>query len=131
MDTLYIIYKKGVTVETEQSSPYLDLALLEDYLDRLGKNIVEQMFTLYSQQVDIYLRDIENAQLSDSKEDWQEHCHKMKGAAASVGMLQLHGKLKLIEKTDADKEEKGEYLAEVKLLNEQAALAFKSWLDVK
>ena len=116
-------------VESKQSNLYLDLELLQGYLDSLGKIIVEQMFTLYCQQVEIYLNDIENAQLNDSLSGWQEHCHKMKGAAASVGMHQLHGQLKLLEKTDASKEKKLALLQELKLSNEQAILAFKTWLE--
>lgn len=118
-----------MTVETKQSNPSLDLELLQGYLDSLGKTIVEQMFTLYCQQVEIYLNDIESAQLNDSLSGWQEHCHKMKGATASVGMLQLHGQLKLLEKTDVSKEEKSELLKDLRLSNEQAILAFKSWLE--
>ncbi|MEY8215375.1 MAG: Hpt domain-containing protein [Colwellia sp.] len=124
----YIIYRKGMSVETKQSNPYLDQELLQGYLNRLGKTIVEQMFTLYCQQVDIYLNDIESAQLNDSLSGWQEHCHKMKGAAASVGMYQLHGQLKLLEKTEVSKEKKSVLLKELRLSNKQAILAFKNWL---
>ena len=116
-------------METENLNPYLDIDLLDDYLASMGKGIVEQMFTLYCQQVEIYLNDIEAAQLSDSSVDWQDNCHKMKGAAASVGMIQLHGRLKLVEKTEAEKEEKAILLAELQVLNRQAVHAFKNWLD--
>lgn len=120
-----------MSVGTKQSSPYLDLELLEGYLDSLGKTIVEQMLALYCQQVEIYLNDIENSQLNDSLSGWQEHCHKMKGATASVGMYQLHRQLKLLEKTDAAKEAKAVSLKALRLSNEQAILAFKSWLESK
>ncbi|AAZ26570.1 histidine-containing phosphotransfer (HPt) domain protein [Colwellia psychrerythraea 34H] len=116
-------------VETKQSNPDLDLELLQGYLDSLGKVIVEQMFALYCQQVEIYLNDIENAQLNDSLSGWQNHCHKMKGAAASVGMYQLHGQLKLIEKAEVSKEKKSVLLKELRLLNDQAVFAFKNWLE--
>ncbi|WP_232771564.1 Hpt domain-containing protein [Colwellia sp. 12G3] len=116
---------------TEQSNPDLDLELLEGYLDSLGKTIVEQMFALYCQQVAIYLNDIESAQLNDSLSGWEEHCHKMKGATASVGMCQLHAQLKLLEKSTAPKEQKRELLTALKLANEQAILTFKSWLESK
>ncbi|TWX68880.1 phosphorelay protein [Colwellia demingiae] len=115
-------------VETKRSNPDLDLELLQGYLDSLGKTIVEQMFALYCQQVEIYLNDIENAQLNDSLTGWQDHCHKMKGAAASVGMYQLHGQLKLLEKTEVSKEKKSVLLKELRLSNEHAILAFKNWL---
>ncbi|MEI6894381.1 MAG: Hpt domain-containing protein [Colwellia sp.] len=118
-------------MEIEQSNHYLDLTLLEDYLGRLGKAIVEQMLTLYAQQVEIYLNDIESAQRNDSKPDWQEHCHKMKGATASIGMVQLHKQLQLLEHTDAPKEEKAILLTELRLSNRQALLAFKNWLASK
>ena len=118
-----------MSVETQQSSSYLDLELLQSYLDSLGKTIVEQMFALYCQQVEIYLNDIESAQLNDSALCWQEHCHKMKGASASVGMCQLHGQLKLLEKTDAPQQKKAMMLKELKLANKQAIFAFKNWLD--
>ena len=115
-------------METEQSSIYLDIELLQGYLDSLGKPIVEQMFALYCQQVKIYLNDIESVQVNNSLSGWQEHCHKMKGAAASVGMCKLHGQLKLLEKTAATQQQKSVLLTELKLENEQAILAFKEWL---
>jgi HPt (histidine-containing phosphotransfer) domain-containing protein len=118
-------------MQSEQISYYLDLELLQGYLDSLGKAIVEKMLALYSQQSKIYLHDIEQAQLNSSFSDWQEHCHKMKGATASVGMHQLHGQLKLLEQLDAPKEKKAVLLAELKLSNEQATLAFKRWLESK
>ncbi|WP_252730533.1 phosphorelay protein [Colwellia sp. E2M01] len=115
-------------MEIEQLSAYLDEVLLADYLDRLGKNIIEQMFALYSQQVVIYLNDIEKAQQVDSKTDWQTSCHKMKGATASVGMRKLHLQLKTLEKINATQQEKSVMLADLKALNEASTLAFNTWL---
>lgn len=115
-------------METEELSSCLDIELLQGYLDSLGKAIVEQMFSLYCQQVEIYLKDIANAQVNDSLSGWQEHCHKMKGASASVGMSQLHGLLKVLEKTEATQEQKADLFTKLKAENEQACLAFKDWL---
>lgn len=123
--------KKGGLVEAKQVNSYLDLALLDSYIESLGKHIVEQMFALYCQQVKIYLNDIESALFNDSLVQWQEHCHKMKGATASVGMRQLHEQLQVLEKTDASKEHKAQRLSELRLSNDQAILAFKAWLDSK
>lgn len=115
-------------MQTADFNSHLDLSLLDDYLDRLGKKTVEQMLTLYCQQVDIYLKDIKQAQQDNSIDDWQSNCHKMKGAAASVGMLKLHAKLKLIEKSNEPKEKKELLLSELNELNEQGIAAFKGWL---
>lgn len=115
-------------METENLTPHLDLELLEDYLKSLGKTVVEKMFALYCQQAEVYLNDIKEAQESDSSAGWEENCHKMKGAAASVGMILLHAKLKVLEKTVAEKEEKLILLSQLQGLNEQGIQAFKTWL---
>jgi len=128
---LILFFSKGVPVESKQSELYLDIDLLQGYLDSLGKAIVEQMFSLYGQQVDIYLKDIENAQKINCPSEWKEHCHKMKGAAASVGMCQLHGLLKELEHIEATQEQKAKLLINLKAENEQASLAFKDWLASK
>jgi len=120
-----------VSVESKQSGSHLDIELLQGYLDSLGKAIVEQMFSLYCQQVEIYLKDIENAQKNNSPSEWQEHCHKMKGASASVGMCKLHGLLKELEHSKATQEQKLVLLTKLKLKNEQASSAFKDWLASK
>ena len=115
-------------METSQTTPCLDTELLQGYLDSLGKNIVEQMFTLYCQQAELYLKDIEKAQVENCEDSWEEHCHKMKGATASVGMSDLHGKLKVLEKVVASQQEKHLMLIDLKEANAQAISAFKLWL---
>ena len=115
-------------METNQAIPCLDTELLQGYLDSLGKNIVEQMFALYCQQADIYLKDIEHSQQHNSSAGWQEHCHKMKGATASVGMSFLHSKLKVLENTNAQQDKKAIMLAQLKQDNKLAIAAFQHWL---
>jgi HPt (histidine-containing phosphotransfer) domain-containing protein len=122
---------KGVSVETKQLDSCLDIELLQGYLDSLGKAIVEQMFSLYCQQVAIYLKDIEKAQKNNSPSEWQEHCHKMKGASASVGMCDLHGLLKELEHTEATQQKKSLLLEELKQTNNKAMDKFSSWLETK
>lgn len=113
---------------TAQTVVLLDVELLQGYLDSLGKATVEKMFALYSQQVAIYLADIEKAQLADNAKDWQEHCHKMKGAAASVGLVELHKQLVVLEKITATQQEKSQLLLDLQAGNQQAMTAFSQWL---
>lgn len=116
-------------MENSQITPRLDTELLQGYVDSLGKSIVEQMFTLYCQQAALYLKDIEAAQAAHCEDSWQEHCHKMKGAAASVGMSDLHQQLKVLEKVSATQQEKSLMLIELKAANQQAINSFKTWLS--
>lgn len=114
--------KKNILVQ-------LDHELLNDYAQNLGVDIVQKMLSLYSQQVVIYLGDIEKSLQCDDAELWQEHCHKMKGAAGSVGLKSLHASLVIMEKTTADITEKAQQLAELKEHNKQALENFNIWLE--
>ena len=127
--TQFFIDSVDMPVEVNQTIPCLDYELLQGYLDSMGKQIVEKMFALYCQQVDIYLSDIGNAQCNNSSIAWQENCHKMKGAAASVGMINLHSQLKGLEHTTALQEEKAIMLADLKASNTEAISAFTIWLE--
>jgi len=107
----------------------LDNVLLESYVQGLGIDVVNKMFTLYNQQVVVYLVDIEKSLQCNSEELWQEHCHKMKGAAGSVGLKSVHAQLVIMEKTTANKTEKAQQLAELKDHNQQAFVNFNIWLE--
>ncbi len=107
----------------------LDIELLDGYLQGMGSEVVKKMFTLYQQQVLIYLKDIERSLLCDNAKLWQEHCHKMKGAAGSVGLIALFERLKLMEKTTEDKKSKTAQLIALKIHNEQAIDDFDTWLN--
>lgn len=106
----------------------LDKELLDGYVQGLGSNVVQQMFDLYSKQVVIYIADIEASLLQNNAQSWQESCHKMKGAAGSVGLKALHERLKLMEKTMANASEKAQQLADLKTHSQQAMDAFSDWL---
>jgi len=107
----------------------LDSELLQGYLDNLGKNTVQQMLSLYQQQSALYLEEIEQALTNQSHTLWQEKCHKMKGAAGSVGLVKVHAKLVVIEECDKAWTEKRLYLEQLIQLNNNALVAFSTWLD--
>jgi HPt (histidine-containing phosphotransfer) domain-containing protein len=107
---------------------HLDLDLLQGYIDNLGKSIVQQMLELYIGQSAIYLKDIAETVTTDKQKFWQESCHKMKGAAGSVGLLLVHKKLALIEKSEDLEEIKKTHLEELNELNTNAYNEFSEWL---
>jgi len=106
----------------------LDLSLLTGYLDNLGKDIVQQMLDLYIEQSAIYLADIKASISKESQSAWQGACHKMKGAAGSVGLLVVHKNLVDIEKSTALADEKSVYVEELINLNNSAISIFKKWM---
>jgi len=113
------------------SEVLLDEELLSGYLDNLGENIVRQMIELYTQQSKIYLNDIQGAIKEQTSDLWQEHCHKMKGAAGSVGLIKLHRYLVTIEKSQDSSDKKLEMTDELQRLNDSAISAFNHWLNAE
>lgn len=107
----------------------LDLDLLQGYIDNLGKAVVEQMLQLYVSQSAIYIEEITSFIDADNQKMWQESCHKMKGAAGSVGLIFVHKKLASIEKSEEDKSIKLAHLDELKALNLKANEEFANWLS--
>lgn len=116
-----------MNIDNELSS--LDSELLDGYVKSLGQDVVKQMFSLYRQQSAIYLVDIEEALLSGSVELWQEHCHKMKGAAGSVGLKALHARLVIMEKSTDSVTKKAQQLAELNIHNKEVIEDFEFWLS--
>ena len=105
----------------------LDETLLLGYFDSLGGDIVGQMIVLYEQQSKIYLEEIKQAIEINTQVSWQESCHKMKGAAGSVGLKEVHGFLVSIEKSTAKTSEKNAFLTQLSTLNTQGVSAFRAW----
>jgi len=107
----------------------LDEELLNGYLEQLDKSVIAKMLDLYLQQSRLYLDEISAAVEEDSQEQWQDRCHKMKGAAGSIGLKQLHAKLVMAEKFTEAQDQKRQLLAEILDLNDTAIAAFKAWLE--
>lgn len=106
----------------------LDLALLSGYVEGLGKEVVKKMIALYAEQSQLYLLDINQALVKQAQTTWQESCHKMKGAAGSVGLLTVHRLLANIEKTPDNWDEKQQELSRLTELNEARITDLNNWL---
>lgn len=107
----------------------LNIILLDSYLETLGVSVLLKMLDLYIKQSEIYLRDIEKVISLDNHELWQKSCHKMKGAAGSTGLLDVHKKLVVMERSLSSIEQKKAYLAELELLNKTGIDNLKIWLN--
>lgn len=107
----------------------LDLTLINGYLEVLDMDVIQQMLDLYIQQSTLYLATIECAVVAENQKEWQEHCHKMKGAAASAGLSQVHQQLIALEKSTEDWQTKANNLQSLVTLNQEAITVFQQWLD--
>ncbi len=109
----------------------LDLNLLNGYLSKLGEATLIKMIALYRQQSNIYLQEIEQSVKTNDQTLWQQHCHKMKGAAGSVGLTDVHSYLVAIERSNVDPIAKQNLLSELQKKNKLAIDQFDIWLASK
>lgn len=109
-----------------QSEKQLDQELLTGYLAVFSKVTIEKMLNVYIDQSSLYLKEISNAIKVDSQCLWQSQCHKMKGAAASIGLKLVRAKLNEMEKS-ADQDRSVSH-SQLCVLNEQAIDAYQQWL---
>ncbi len=117
-------YVVGEVVVTE----VIDKELLQGYVDSLGIGIVEKMLNMYIDQSQLYIADIVDALPDGGQKLWHERCHKMKGAAGSVGMKKVHAHLVIIEKSTETAAIKQQHIQELVSLNDSAISAFREWL---
>ena len=110
------------------ATKHLDLTLIEGYLEALDISVIKQMLDLYVEQSSLYMVDIQHAVNSDDSKAWQEHCHKMKGSAASAGLRLVHQKLVYLEKTGENSDYKQQQVKELLALNGEAINQFQQWL---
>lgn len=108
---------------------HLNLTLINGYLEVLDIGVLQQMLDLYVQQSQLYLTGIDEAITQTDQKLWQEHCHKMKGSAASAGLLQVYDKLVAIEKSAEEWSVKEKHANALRLVNQQAIDVFKEWLS--
>ena len=106
----------------------LNIGLIDDYKQSLGVEIIRQMLDLYIAQSAIYLEEIRSAASSSDHLLWHDKCHKMKGAASSIGFIVLRELLLSIEHSDAGEQVKLDYCAQLNQLNIEAITAFEAWI---
>jgi HPt (histidine-containing phosphotransfer) domain-containing protein len=125
----------------------LNTDLIQGYKERLKPEVLTKMITLYAQQSSLYFNDIEEAlaalpntqndsisHLAVNKEEelaliekyeaWKSACHKMKGAAASIGLLSVYEFAKEMEHMEGGKDEKIAMFFQLKQSNKDCIEAY-------
>ena len=109
----------------------LDSDLLKGYVSDLGVDIVKQMLALYDQQSIIYLQEIDQAIDQQCQQLWSTRCHKMKGAAGSVGLIAVFRYLVEIEKSSQSWPEKRKFHRCLSSLNTVGMLCLADYIKEK
>ena len=88
---------KASSHEQTQDQHMLDRQTLDDYLQSLGKSAMQRSVQLFVQLLPGYINKMMEAAVQQEVTEFQEAAHKLKGAAASVGLLWLQHQAKLLE----------------------------------
>jgi two-component system aerobic respiration control sensor histidine kinase ArcB len=89
-----------VNPASASSDTVLDTATLQDYLQSLGKSSVKRSIQLFQQLLPGYLNKMLEAASQQQMQEFQEAAHKLKGAAASVGLLWVQQQAKELEQQE-------------------------------
>ncbi|KXO14045.1 Aerobic respiration control sensor protein arcB [Moritella sp. JT01] len=75
--------------EREMLEEYLDIDLLQQYLDTLGKEILLQSVCLFEQTMPHYLAILNSNLTARDQDAIVDEAHKIKGAAGSIGLVRI------------------------------------------
>jgi len=88
------------TEDGELTDSVLDTATLQDYLQSLGKAPMQRSMQLFQQLVPGYVNKMVEAATMQQLQEFQDAAHKLKGAAASVGLLWVQQQAKQLEQLE-------------------------------
>ncbi|MDX1677876.1 ATP-binding protein [Arsukibacterium sp.] len=80
-----------------EDNQILDLITLQDYMQSLGPEAMKRSAQLFAQLLPGYINKMIEAAVQQHPQDFRESAHKLKGAAASVGLLWVQQQAKKFE----------------------------------
>ncbi|WP_372626087.1 ATP-binding protein [Arsukibacterium sp.] len=117
----------GTEVDTENQ--ILDMATLQDYMQSLGPDAMKRSAQLFAQLLPGYINKMIEAAVQQNPEDFKESAHKLKGAAASVGLLWVQQQAKMFEQGPAGWHGMERQLVDYHLKIEQHLAALQEFIE--
>lgn len=114
-------------VQSDQDE--LDLHTLNDYIQSLGKDAVKRSAQLFGQLLPGYINKMIETAVQQQEKDFREAAHKLKGAAASVGLLWVQKQAKQMEQEQINWQGLEGQLVEFHLKTEQHLAALYDFID--
>ncbi|WP_240222958.1 ATP-binding protein [Rheinheimera hassiensis] len=118
---------KPATVSNEQQ--ILDVATLNDYIQSLGKDAMKRSAQLFAQLLPGYMNKLMETAVQRQEKDFQEAAHKLKGAAASVGLLWVQQQAKRMEQEQINWQGLERQLVDFHLKTEQHLAALSEYIE--
>ncbi len=115
--------------EKQSDTEVLDSATLNDYLQSLGKDAMKRSAQLFAQLLPGYINRMMETALQRQAKEFQEAAHKLKGAAASVGLLWVQQQAKRLEQEPVNWQGLERQLVDFHLKTEQHLAALSEFID--
>uniref|UniRef100_A0A486XP08 Aerobic respiration control sensor protein n=1 Tax=Rheinheimera sp. BAL341 TaxID=1708203 RepID=A0A486XP08_9GAMM len=119
-------------IKPEQQSgeqQILDTATLQDYIQSLGKDAMKRSVQLFAQLLPGYMNKLMETAVQRQQKDFQEAAHKLKGAAASVGLLWVQQQAKRFEQDTINWQGLERQLVDFHLKTEQHLAALSEFIE--
>ena len=107
----------------------LDQATLNDYIQSLGKDAIKRSAQLFAQLLPGYMNRLMETAVQRQLTEFQEAAHKLKGAAASVGLLWVQQQAKRFEQETVNWQGLERQLVDFHLQTEQHLAALFEYID--
>ncbi len=114
---------------TTDEQQVLDQATLNDYMQTLGKDAVKRSAQLFAQLLPGYMNRLMETAIQRQEKDFQEAAHKLKGAAASVGLLWVQQQAKKLEQGTVNWQGLEGQLVDFHLKTEQHLAALSEYIE--
>ena len=121
--------QRAVAANPMAEQQILDTSILNDYIQSLGKDTVRRSTQLFAQLLPGYMNRIMETAVQRQLKEFQEAAHKLKGAAASVGLLWVQQQAKRLEQDDVNWQGLERHLVDFHLKTEQHLAALSDYIE--
>lgn len=121
--------QKSLTEQKTTESAALDTHILNDYLQSLGKDTVKRSTQLFAQLLPGYMNRLMETAVQRQLKEFQEAAHKLKGAAASVGLLWVQQQAKRLEQEEVNWQGMERQLVDFHFKTEQHLAALSEYIE--
>lgn len=111
------------------SNNVLDIATLQNYLQSLGKEGMQRSAKLFAQLLPGYINKLLEAVVQQHEDDLQQNAHKLKGAAAAVGLLWVQQQAKKLEEEPQEMSGLERKILEMHFTAEQHLAALHTYIE--
>jgi two-component system, OmpR family, aerobic respiration control sensor histidine kinase ArcB len=116
-------------VDESDDEQLLDYITLNDYIQSLGKDAMKRSAQLFAQLLPGYMNRLMETAIQKQEKDFQEAAHKLKGAAASVGLLWVQQQAKKFEQEPLNWQGLETLLIDFHLKTEQHLAALSDYIE--